>query len=49
MLTMVHRNILLDKLAEKGNIFSFQDALEVTTLSRDSLKVQLSRMKKRAG
>ncbi|HJH31208.1 MAG TPA: hypothetical protein C5S50_03260 [Methanosarcinaceae archaeon] len=43
---MVRRNILLDKLAEKGSVFNFQNALEVTTLSRDSLKVRLSRMEK---
>ncbi|MCK5661018.1 MAG: type IV toxin-antitoxin system AbiEi family antitoxin domain-containing protein [Methanosarcinales archaeon] len=43
---MVHRNILLDKLARKGSIFNFQDALNVTSLSRESLKVQLSRMEK---
>jgi len=46
MLTMVHRNILLDKLAEKGSIFCFKDALDITSLSRESLKVQLSRIEK---
>ncbi|MCK5660783.1 MAG: type IV toxin-antitoxin system AbiEi family antitoxin domain-containing protein [Methanosarcinales archaeon] len=44
---MVHRNILLDKLARNGSIFNFQDALNVTSLSRESLKVRLSRMEKK--
>lgn len=43
---MVHRNVILDKLAKKGSIFSFKDALGITGLSRESLKVQLFRMEK---
>lgn len=46
MITMVHRNIIIDKLAKKGSIFSFKDALDITGLSRGSLKVQIFRMEK---
>ena len=46
MITMVHRNITLDKLAKKGSIFSFKDALDITGISRESLKVQVFRMEK---
>lgn len=46
MITMVHRNNLLDKLARNGSTFNYQDALDITSLTRESLKVQLSRMEK---
>ncbi len=41
------RNKLLDKLAEEGDTFTVQEALDTSDLKRESLNVLLSRLEKR--
>jgi predicted transcriptional regulator of viral defense system len=43
----MRRNKLTNLLAKKGNIFTFDDALKNSNLSRESLRVSLSRLEQR--
>jgi len=43
----MRKNDLINSLAKKGNILTFEDALKVTNLSRESLRVVLLRLEKR--
>jgi predicted transcriptional regulator of viral defense system len=43
----MRNNNLINSLAKKGNILTFEDALKVSNLSRESLRVVLLRLEKR--
>ena len=43
----MRNNNLINSLAKKGNILTFEDALKVSNLSRESLRVALLRLEKR--
>jgi len=43
----MRKNDLINSLAKKGNILTFEDALKVSSLSRESLRVFLLRLEKR--
>jgi len=43
----MRKNDLINSLAKKGNILTFEEALEISNLSRESLRVILSRLEQR--
>lgn len=43
----MRKNNLINSLAKKGNILTFEDALKISNLSRESLRVFLLRLEKR--
>ncbi|GAF95462.1 unnamed protein product, partial [marine sediment metagenome] len=43
----MRKNDLINSLAKKGNILTFEDALKVSNLSRESLRVVLLRLERR--
>ncbi|GAH78064.1 unnamed protein product [marine sediment metagenome] len=43
----MRKNDLINSLAKKGNIITFEDAIKVSNLSRESLRVVLLRLERR--